>query len=561
MILLGLELYDRWAESTAQPQIVPLTTASGKEFHPAFSPDGRRIAYASSGENGNNTDIYIQPVNSTQVTRLTTDPAEDVSPAWSPDSSRIAWLRMSPKETAVFVAPVAGGTHGKMVDLFPARIEVVGRQLDWSPDGKWLTTSDKPSADEPFRIILVDAHDNRKSEVTLPPEKIIGDVSPAFSPDGKWIAFIRAFSSGVNDVYVAPVTGGAARRVTFDNRYLLSLTWAPDSRSVLFSSNRRGNYALWTVPVSGGTPVRVPMVSENATDPAFSRDGHKMAYAQFFEDTNIWRFDLSGRTAPKKVVTSTQYDSSPQYSPDGSRIAFRSSRSGSSEIWVTDAEGRVPVQLTRFGGTLTGTPRWSPDGGQIAFDSRPEGQPDIYIISSNGGEPRRVTTDPLEDVVPSWSRDGKWIYFASHRTGAWQVWRAPVAGGTEEQITHLGGFAAFESFDGKVLYYAKGRSEAGLWRKTLPDGPEQVYIPELKAGFWGYFAVAEKGIYFLDWAGPGNPAGLFFQGSTRQQVGTVDGPPAVADSGFALSPDGRYLLYSQVDQAGSDILIMEHYRK
>ena len=141
---------------------------------------------------------------------------------------------------------------------------------------------------------------------------------------------------------------------------------------------------------------------------------------------------------------------------------------------------------------------------------------------SNGGEPRRVTTDPLEDVVPSWSRDGKWIYFASHRTGAWQVWRAPVAGGAEEQITHLGGFAAFESFDGKVLYYAKGRSEAGLWRKTLPDGPEQVYIPELKAGFWGYFAVAEKGIYFLDWAGPGNPAGLFFQGSTRQQVGTVE---------------------------------------
>ena len=87
-----------------------------------------------------------------------------------------------------------------------------------------------------------------------------------------------------------------------------------------------------------------------------------------------------------------------------------------------------------------------------------------------------------------------------------------------------------------------------------------MYVPELKAGFWGYFAVAEKGIYFLDWAGPGNPAGLFFQGATRTQVGTVDGPPAVADSGFALSPDGRHLLYSQVDQAGSDILIMEHYR-
>ena len=147
-----------------------------------------------------------------------------------------------------------------------------------------------------------------------------------------------------------------------------------------------------------------------------------------------------------------------------------------------------------------------------------------------------MTTDPLEDVVPSWSRGRKvdLLRLPPHRRLAGLA--CSRAGGPEEQITHLGGFAAFESFDGKVLYYAKGRSEAGLWRKTLPDGPEQVYLPELKAGFWGYFAVAEKGIYFLDWAGPGNPAGLFFQGATRHQMGTVDGPPAVADSGLRALP-------------------------
>jgi Tol biopolymer transport system component len=397
----------------------------------------------------------------------------------------------------------------------------------------------------------------------MPPEKIIGDVSPAFSPDGKRIAFIRAFSSGVNDVYVARVAGGPARRVTYDNRYLLSLTWAPDGRCLLFSSNRRGNHALWIVPESGGNPVRVPMVSENVTDPAFSRDGHKMAYAQFFDDTNIWRFDLAGRSAPKKVIASTQYDSSPQYSPDGTRIAFRSSRSGSSEIWICDSEGRAPVQLTHFGRTLTGTPRWSPDGTQIAFDSRPEGQPDIYTIPAAGGEPHRVTTDPLEDVVPSWSHDGKWIYFASHRTGAWQVWRAPVAGGPEQQVTRQGGFAAFESPDARFLYYAKGRTERGLWRKRLPDGPEEEVIPELKPGFWGYWAVGAKGIYFLDWAGPGKPAEIWLQvlqGQSRVHIGTVDGPPIPADSAFAVSPDARYILYTQVDQSGSDILILDHYR-
>jgi Tol biopolymer transport system component len=375
------------------------------------------------------------------------------------------------------------------------------------------------------------------------------------------VAFIRAISSGVNDVYIASLKGGGVRRVTFDNRYLLSLTWAPDGRSILFSSQRRGNYALWTAPISGGTPARVPMVSENATDPAFSRDGHKMAYAQFFEDTNIWRFDLEGREQPTKIVASTQYDSSPQYSPDGKRIAFRSSRSGSSEIWLCNSEGRSPTQLTHFGGTLTGTPRWSPDGTRIAFDSRPEGQPDIFVISANGGEPRRVTTDPLEDVVPSWSLDGKWIYFASLRTGVWQVWRAPVAGGPEQQVTRLGGFAAFESPDSKFLYYAKARNEPGLWRKPLPDGPEEAVIPQLKAGFWGYWAIGAKGVYFMDWPAPGNPLELWLHGpASTGRVGTVDGPPEPADSSFALSPDGRYILYTQVDHSGSDILILDHYR-
>jgi len=560
LILLGLQIRDRWMESSAQPQIIPLTTMQGKEFHPAFSPDGLRIAYAASGETGENTDIYVQAINGSQVMRLTTNPAEDVSPAWSPDGSRIAWLRMGKQETAIFVSPSMGGVHGKVADLFPARIDVVGRQLDWSPDGNWLATSDKPSDGQPFRIVLIGARDGSKHELTLPPEKIIGDVSPAFSPDGKDVAFIRAVSSGVNDVYVASVAGGTVRRVTFDNRYLLSLTWGPGGRSILFSSQRRGNYALWTTSISGETPVRVPMVSENATDPAFSRDGRKMAYAQFFEDTNIWRFDLEGREQPRKIVASTQYDSSPQYSPDGKRIAFRSSRSGSSEIWICDYEGRSPTQLTHFGGTLTGTPRWSPDGTQIAFDSRPDGQPDIFIMSANGGEPRRVTTDPLEDVVPSWSRDGNWIYFASHRTGAWQVWRAPAASGPEQQVTRLGGFAAFESPDATFLYYAKARNEAGLWRKRLPDGPEEEFIPELKAGFWGYWAVGAKGIYFMDWPAPGKPVELWLQSASRVRIGTVDGPPEPADSAFALSPDGRHVLYTQVDHSGSDILILDHYR-
>jgi Tol biopolymer transport system component len=195
----------------------------------------------------------------------------------------------------------------------------------------------------------------------------------------------------------------------------------------------------------------------------------------------------------------------------------------------------------------------------IAFDTRVEGQADIYAVSSIGGLPRRVTTSEAEDIVPSWSRDGGWVYFASNRTGAFQVWRCPSGGGSEQQVTTHGGFAAFESPDGKYLYYAKGRGEPGLWRKRLPDGVEEVVLPQLKAGFWGYWAVVEGGIYYGDEGAPGTGEILYYDLATKKTrlIVKTDKPLAVTDSAFAVSPDRKHVLFTQIDQSGSDLFILD----
>jgi Tol biopolymer transport system component len=217
-----------------------------------------------------------------------------------------------------------------VADVYPIRVEAVGRDLDWSPDGEYLAVPDRSQPEEPFHIALIRVKDGARTIVTMPPDKIIGDLSPAFSPDGKSIAFLRAVSSGVDDVYVAPARGGPATRLTSDNRNAVAVTWTADSRSVVFSSDRRRNSVLWRVRASGGEPERVVGIGENAADPAFARDG-RMAYAQAFMDTNIWRVETESKQPPVKVISSTQYDSSPQYSPDGSRVAFRSNRSGNND--------------------------------------------------------------------------------------------------------------------------------------------------------------------------------------------------------------------------------------
>ncbi len=544
-------------------QIIQFTSLPGQEIQPALSPDGSRVAYVWSGEAGNNQDIYIQETNGRELKRLTTDPDRDLSPAWSPDGSRIAWLRMRSADAAVYVAPASGGLPQKIADVFPDRTDVVGRHLDWSPDGESIAVTDKASPGEPFHLALIPVNGGATREITMPPAQTVGDLCPAFSRDGKRLAFIRALSSGVADVYVVAAAGGVARRITFDNRFLLGLAWTPEARSIVFSSERGGHAAFWEVSASGGAPAPFSTTGINVSDPAFSRDGRQFAFSQFVKDANIWRIDLSAPDrAATELIASTQYDSSPQYSPDGSRIAFRSNRSGHHEIWLSDAEGRGAYQLTHFAAGLTGTPRWSPDGRQIAFDSRFEGQADVYAIPVNGGPAKRISTSPAEDVVPSWSVDGRWIYFASNRSGAWQIWRASAEGGGEEQVTRMGGFGALEAPSGDWLYYAKGRNVEGLWRKRLPNGVEESVIEELRSGFWGYWAPARNGVYFVNQPDPGSlPALYFYENATRKRtrLALLTKPAAVGDSGLALSPDGRYILYAQMDQSGSDILLVNNY--
>ncbi|HYI94108.1 MAG TPA: protein kinase [Bryobacteraceae bacterium] len=539
----------------------PLTSFPGDETQPSFSRDGKKVAFVWAGEDNDNSDIYIRDVNGSSLFRLTTNTAEDVSPVWAPDGSRVAFLRVAANQTQVFVSPPTGGIHGVITALYPTRFEAVGRHLDWSPDGKYLVAADKKSPDEPFAIVLVEVATGHKIQVTSPPAGMIGDSGPSFSPDGSSIAFVRAISSGVDDIFVVPVTGaGPARRITTDRRYIISLTWAPDGKSILFSTNRLGAHTLWRVGLQDGAIERVPGIAENVSDPVFSHDGRRLAYSQFYIDTNIWKMDIaSGESKP--FVASTQYDSSAQYSPDNQRIAFRSSRSGPGEIWIANVGMPAgATQLSRFNAGLTGAPRWSPDGTKIACDSRPNGPPDIFTLDVSTGKPTQITKEAAEDVVPSWSRDGDWIYFASNRTGASQVWKAPAHGGPAQQVTTGGGFAAVESPDGRYVYYAKGRTVTGLWRIPTAGGTEEPVLTRLKAGHWGYWAICGNSLYFLDNESPKSPYALYrhdLNTLKTARLSAIKKPLVIGDLGLAISSDCKTALFTQRDQSGSDIMIVD----
>ena len=227
-------------------------------------------------------------------------------------------------------------------------------------------------------------------------------------------------------------------------------------------------------------------------------------------------------------------------------------------IWVSDAEGSNAVELfsqARF----SGSPCWSPDGQRVAFDSNLHGNMDIYVIQANGGKPVRLTTNSAGDNVPSWSRDGNWIYFTSARSGRHEVWKVAAGGGEGIQVTKNGGFAAFESLDGKSIYYTKGVSEAAmaLWRMPLSNGEESQVFPSV---VWRGFCLVDDGIYFIPEPGADGKYSIQFLSFVTGTVKSVAPIPRPSFFGMTVSPDRRHLLYTQFDEAGSDLMLVENFR-
>ena len=248
-----------------------------------------------------------------------------------------------------------------------------------------------------------------------------------------------------------------------------------------------------------------------------------------------------GSPMMRTVIADDSGNAGPQFSPDGKRIAYMSTRTGSWQIWVSATDGSHPRQVSFT--ESAGTPRWSPDGRSIAFDAPYDGQTQIFAIKVDGNEQARPI---VKGLVPSFSRDGKWIYFASDQTGDWQVWKVPVGGGREVQITTNGGFAALESADG-YLYYSKSRyPQPEICRVSINGGAEACVLQHLRPRTWASWAVTREGIVFAEDLPNGRPILSVYNPAKRQLRDLV----SLRSAPFWLgaSADGKRAIMNDADE-------------
>jgi Tol biopolymer transport system component len=217
--------------------------------------------------------------------------------------------------------------------------------------------------------------------------------------------------------------------------------------------------------------------------------------------------------------------------------------------------------LTRGPGRAQGSPRWSPDGRSIAFDSQTEdGHWDVWTVGVDGSGLRQVTRNPADENVPSWSCNGRFLYFSSNRTGRSEIWRVAAAGGAEGQVTHEGGCVPFESLDGPTLYYMRTCANDALLARPTAGGEERTIFRCVDERS---YAVGPHGVFHVDCKTPEAPSApqhtlRYWDAATGQDrpVGTFE---ATWTGGLSVSPDGRTIIYGRSMQE-YDLVMIENFR-
>jgi TolB protein len=266
------------------------------------------------------------------------------------------------------------------------------------------------------------------------------------------------------------------RRLTTDSSFKQHLQWSPDSLRLLMTRIHKGQMGLWTVKLDGTAlePLLVPTPTSPHFDGHWSSDGKKVVFVLDILQGSDGKLQINTCTADGKdskvLIPHQAFEESPRCSPDGTRVAWVSTRHGNQEVYSVKSDGSDLRRLTNDV-ALDNAPSWSPDGTQIAFASARSGNFEIYVMKADGSEVRRLSRHLALDYWPAWSPDGKSIAFTSNRDGNYEIYLMNADGSRLRNLTRHPGqdnFAAF-SPDGKQLAFVSNR-----------DGGHDIYVMDLK---------------------------------------------------------------------------------
>jgi Tol biopolymer transport system component len=562
------------------PKLSQLTFAEGVEQYPAWSADGKQLAY--SGEVAGIRKVFLKRLESGEEIQLTHGINDDIQPAWSPDGETVVFARARTANQKLEPGDVFGSFDGADIWSVNVRTGNEAKLIDnavnptFSPDGKSIAFDAAWVGSH--RIWIADNQGHNAQQLTADTSEDVQHVRPRWSPDGQRIVFQNLERTKFN-VRVADVAQRKLQWVTNDLFNNLNPVWSQSGKFIYFSSDRGGGYNVWRVrfasdsdSVAANAPQQITTGAGQDVELAMSPDGKRLALSILKQNADVWRLPVSPETGkptgePQELITTTREDSRASWSHDGTKIAFNSDRSGDMNIWLYSFSDGTTKQLTRGpGGDFQGT--WSPDGRQIVFFSSRSGNADIWSLDLETSALKQLTNGSAIEINPFYSPDGKLIAYQSDQTGRPEVWVMNADGTNQHQLTRLGlrgHFLRWNKTGDAVIFRCPYGDKPKTMQASL-DGSEPVAFADVTGG--SHMSLSPDYSLIMDvlghkalWVSPISSAEL------RTPNSALSTPTKVfefTDKDVRIdypvwSPDGKWVLFDRFRPQGGDIWMIENF--
>ncbi|MEP6534818.1 MAG: winged helix-turn-helix domain-containing protein [Bryobacteraceae bacterium] len=540
-----------WPTEMRTSGSLQLTTSSGLDISPSYSPDGASMAYAT--DRSGRFEICIRPPGGREI-QLTADGAQNIQPAWSPDAKSIAFHSVA--KGGIWLIPSAGGAARQLTRS--------GSQPAWSPDGRRLAFRSEDvfslSANDLFSnvsssISVVSATGGDLEPLTQPGHPAGRHLFPSWSPDGRRILFSVQTGNAAELWSVQPGGSQPARLASADGSVYIAPVYSPQGDAIYYGAMAKTHeFGIWKVPLSDGGlragewPVEIVHTGTSIPrDLALSHDGKRLAYTLSMAHSSLWTLDPAkpDKSSPlyKDVVYRT---SSPIFSPDGRHIAFFVRVfGGRGDVWTMNADGSGASPLASSGADMM-MPSWTPDGSAVVL-TRDTGQgAQLYEVSVAARSEKPLLNG---QPVMGWSRlspDGKELVYQARRQGIINIWSLSMSSGKSRQLTNDPESAGFPAWspDGRSLVYELFRGPNTYLAIMDRDGSHQKQLNSDPGHSWAFsFSPDSRKIVYA-----GLRQGTWnlwtFDRGTSRQVKLTDNVSLAAYVRYpAWSPDGKQIVF------------------
>jgi len=537
-----------------------ITATAGFETYPTLSPDGSQVAYEADVPARQGSVIKVQTAGNTPARLLLETPEgySDRFPNWSPNGREIAFARFGPEGACEVL--IASATGGAVRHVTPCD----GTELlsfDWTPDGRGLLFGSLSGKYAHRGIRTLNVASGQWTPLKYAIDADSFEYAPRYSPDGRWIVFVR--NPQVGDLWRIPAAGGRPEQLTNDSAEIRGWAWRSDSRHIVFGRRVDSEARLYELDTR--TRVLRDIGLDDAQSPALSRSNNMLAFMHRRAQFGLFRVPVGpdGPGTPERLFASGGRDGQPMIAPDGRQLVFTSNRSGTYSLWWADLQR--PESLRPIEGLRPETrqaPDWSHDGRHLLVLGRDErAVPGVFEVSPRDEQTVRLAV-PVEQPLQ--------VLYGQHPEQLLVVERDPDERmrlslfdrsrtpwrllGSIEGVSQ----ARYDATGQRVLFTRL--SAGGLWAADAALSPQSIrQISSDRPSRWRYRTWAVAGNGSIDYlSNRTDCATAYSRIGADVAVGThcLDATRLVAGNGFSASPDGKSLYIALAVADGSDIGVM-----